>query len=76
MKELIRVIVQALVDIPAEVKVNEIKSESVTIFEVQVAKTDTGKVLGKHGRNVDALRTILAAAAAKQRRRCIIQILE
>ena len=64
MKELIINIVQALVDNPEQVKVAEIKGGNTTVFEVRVAKNDLGKVIGKRGRNVNAIRTILTAASA------------
>lgn len=76
MKDLIRVITMALVDYPEKVVVTEIGNGNVSIFEIQVAKSDTGKLIGRKGRTVDAFRTIVNAASAKNRRRVILQILE
>ena len=76
MKDLIKEIVQALVDQPDQVSVSEIKSENTTVLELQVAKSDMGKVIGKQGRNVQAIRTILGAASGKTRRRHVLEILE
>lgn len=76
MKDLIRIITMALVDYPEKVVVNEIGNGTVSIFEIQVAKSDTGKLIGRKGRTVDAFRTIVNAASAKNRRRVILQILE
>ncbi len=76
MKDLISEIVQALVDQPEEVSVNEIGGSHTTVLEVSVAKTDMGKVIGKRGRTVQAIRTVLRAASGKSRKRYILEILE
>jgi predicted RNA-binding protein YlqC (UPF0109 family) len=77
MKELIKYIVQALVDNPEQVELNEIRGGNTTVFELRVAKRDLGKVIGKHGRNVNAIRTILTAASATAgKRRTILEIVE
>jgi predicted RNA-binding protein YlqC (UPF0109 family) len=76
MKDLITEIVQALVDQPEEVSVNEIESGHTTVLEVSVAKTDMGKVIGKQGRTAQAIRTIMGAAAGKARKRYILEIVE
>ncbi|MFZ7126730.1 MAG: KH domain-containing protein [Desulfobacterales bacterium] len=75
MQDLIRILVQALVDRPEKVVVSEVESDHVSIFEVSVDQTDTGKLIGKHGRNAEALRTLVNAVAAKHRRRTLVQIL-
>jgi predicted RNA-binding protein YlqC (UPF0109 family) len=76
MKGLIKEIVQALVDQPDQVSVSEIVGENTNVLELKVAKSDMGKVIGKHGRNAQALRTILNAAAGKTRRRYVLEIVE
>ena len=76
MKDLITEIVQALVDQPEEVSVNEIGGSHTTVLEVSVAKTDIGKVIGKKGRTAQAIRTILRAAAGKTRKSYILEIVE
>ena len=76
MKDLISEIVKALVDQPEEVSVNEIGGSHTTVLEVRVAKTDMGKVIGKQGRTAQAIRTILSAAAGKERKRYILEIVE
>ena len=76
MKDLIKEIVQAIVDQPDEVSVTEIVGENTTVLELKVAKTDMGKVIGKQGRNAQALRTILSAAAGKTRKRHVLEIVE
>jgi len=76
MKELIEHIAKALVDLPDEVKVTEIKGERVSVIELSVAKDDLGKVIGKQGRTAKALRTILTAASTKLNKRSVLEIVE
>jgi predicted RNA-binding protein YlqC (UPF0109 family) len=75
-KELIEYIVKTLVDDPSSVSVNCKEGERSTIIELRVAKEDIGKVVGKHGRIVMAIRTILSAASAKTKKRIILEILD
>lgn len=76
LKELLECMVRALVDIPEEVKISEIKGEQTTVFELVVAKSDLGKVIGKQGKTAKALRTILTAASTKLRKRSVLEIIE
>jgi len=76
MRELVEYIIKQIVDRPEDVKVQEIKAEKVILLEISVAKEDMGKVIGKGGRVANALRTIVGAAAAKQRKRVMVEILE
>ncbi len=76
MKALIEHITKALVDNPAQVTVKEIKGDNTLVFELKVAGEDIGKVIGKHGRTAQAIRTILIAASAKERKRSVLEILE
>ena len=64
-----------LVDYPEQVELSEIKGGNTMVFELSVARKDLGKVIGKRGRNINAIRTILTAAAA-QKGRAILQIVE
>jgi len=75
LKELIETMVRALVDNLEQVKVSELEGGRTSIIELRVAKPDIGKVIGKQGRNVDAMRTILSAASTKIRRRVILEII-
>ncbi len=74
MKELIETVVKALVDKPEEVKVSEVAGETAVIFEVKVADSDIGKVIGKQGKTANALRTIVKAASSKIGKAATIQI--
>ncbi|MFH0724978.1 MAG: KH domain-containing protein [Pseudomonadota bacterium] len=76
MKELIQYIAQALVDCPDLVSVDEIEGNQTSVLELKVAKEDLGKVIGKQGRTARALRTVLSAAAAKQKKRTVLEIVE
>jgi uncharacterized protein len=76
LRELVDYLARGLVDKPEEVKVDEVSEPDALVFELQVAEEDLGKVIGKQGRTAKALRTILAAASAKTRRRVILEILE
>lgn len=76
MKELIAFIAQSLVDQPEAVEVHEVEGEQTSVLELRVAKEDLGKVIGKQGRTARAMRTILAAASTKMRKRALLEILE
>ncbi len=76
MKDLVERIVKVLVDIPEQVDVREVSGAEVTVFEVRVAPSDTGKVIGKQGRTVRSIRTLLGAAGMKDHRRYSVEILE
>jgi predicted RNA-binding protein YlqC (UPF0109 family) len=76
MKDLITEIVQAIVDHPDEVSVNEVTAEHTSVLELRVAKTDMGQVIGKQGRMAQAIRTIIGAASGKARKRYILEIVE
>src|SRR5208283_5748367 len=75
LRELIETIVRALVDNPEQVKVSEIEGGMTSIIQLWVAKPDLGKVIGKQGRNVHAMRTILSAASTKIHKRGILEII-
>lgn len=75
-QELIYEIAAALVDKPDEVKVNVIEGTQSTLIELEVAKEDTGKIIGKKGQTANAIRTILNAVAAKNRHPFMIEIVD
>lgn len=76
MKDLIEYIVKALVDNPDKVMVKEIAGEKSIIYELRVGEGDLGKVIGKEGRTAKAIRTIITAAAMKQGKRTVLEIIE
>jgi predicted RNA-binding protein YlqC (UPF0109 family) len=75
MKALLEYLVTQLVDHPEEVEVKEIETKGETVLELRVAAADTGKVIGKGGRIAQALRTVVKAAALKDRKRVTVEIL-
>lgn len=76
MKELIEQIVKALVDNPEQVSVRPVEGKQTTLFELRVAQSDLGKVIGKQGRTATSIRTILSAAGMKLKKKCTLEILE
>ena len=76
MKDLLIQIAQSLVDNPEQVQVNEVVSAQTVILELRVAKSDLGKIIGKQGRTVKAIRSILSAASGKARKRYVLEIVE
>lgn len=76
LKELVSHLAKSLVDSPYQVEVTEVAGEQTTVLELKVAPDDLGKIIGKQGRTAKAIRTILSAAAAKIRKRAVLEILE
>ena len=77
MKEFVEFIVKNIVDNPESVKVEEIVPNDHTIeFKLKVDNSDLGKVIGKQGRNVNAMRTLITAVGAKGQNRTTLQIIE
>lgn len=74
MKELVEVIVKALVDNPESVVVTEKEEGRTTIVEVKVADSDMGKVIGKQGRIAKAIRAVVKAAASKEDKKVVVDI--
>jgi len=77
MKEFTEFIVKQMVDKPDKVSVEEsMPNENTFEIKIKVDQSDIGKVIGKKGKNIDALRTLLTAVAAKERHRVTLQVLE
>jgi predicted RNA-binding protein YlqC (UPF0109 family) len=76
MKELVKYLAKAIVDKPEEVIVTEIEGDRTSIIKLHVAKEDFGLIIGKRGRNAEAIRTILRAAAAKLGKKPTLEIVE
>jgi hypothetical protein len=69
-------IIKGIVDNPDKVEINEIVGERSSIFEVRVDSSDIGKVIGRQGRNIKSIRTIMDASAQKGDKRVIIEIID
>ena len=76
MRELVEVIAKALVDHPEEVVVTEKEDGKALVIEVKVAESDMGKVIGKQGRIAKAIRSVVKAAAAKEDKKVVVEIMQ
>ena len=74
MEQLIRVIVQALVDHPDEIRIDAKEDERGIVYELSVHPSDVGKVIGKQGRIARALRTVVTSAAVREQKRVMLDI--
>ena len=76
MKDLVEYMAKHLVDHPEEVHVTEIEGEKAVVYELRVGQGELGRVIGKGGRTAQAMRVLLNAAAAKEGKRVVLEILE
>ena len=76
MKELVEVIAKSLVDNPDEVTVTETENEKAIVLELRVAQSDMGKVIGKQGRIAKAIRSVVKAAASKEDKNVVVDIMQ
>ena len=76
MKDLVLYIAKALVDNPGKVEVKEVAGEKATVIELKVDEGDRGKVIGKEGRIIKSIRTIINSASAKMDKRATVEIIE
>lgn len=75
MKELVEYIVKSLVDNPDRVEIKETQGESSILIEIKVADEDTGKVIGREGRIINSIRTLVKSAVTKDTRRVQVEVL-
>ena len=76
MKEFVEYIVKNLVDNPDKVRINEIGGKQTMIIELSVEKSDIGKIIGKKGKTINAIRTLLMSVASRNGIRVNLEILE
>ena len=76
LRDLVAFIAMSIVDEPDKVLVSEVEGERAVVFEVRVAPDDMGKIIGKKGRVIHAVRSLVQAAAAKEGKRAAVEILE
>ena len=74
--DLIEYVAKRLVDNPDEVRVERVEQPDTIVFQLHVAKDEVGKVIGRRGRIARALRTIVRAGGARERRRVVLEIVE
>lgn len=76
MKDFIIAVVKALVDSPDEVQVTENITDGRAVYELRVAQSDLGKVIGKRGQTAQSLRTLMSAIAARHGKRVALEIMD
>ena len=76
MKELVEYIAKTLVDYPEELRITEIEGERTIVFELRCNPEDVGKIIGKSGKTIGAIRTLLSTIAARQNRRAVLEVVE
>jgi len=76
MKELLEMIIKALVDNPDDVRINVIEEELNTILEVHVADDDMGRIIGKRGKIAKAIRSLMKAYAIKENKHILVEIVD
>ncbi|MEN8255994.1 MAG: KH domain-containing protein [Verrucomicrobiota bacterium] len=76
MKALLETIAKSLVDVPNEVQITEIDGEKTIIFELRCNAKDIGKIIGKSGKTVGAMRVLLNSIAAKQGRKAVLEVVD
>ena len=75
-KEFLEFVIRQLVEFPDEMMLSEIPSGKTTIFRVQLRQTDVGRVIGRNGQTIHAIRALLASSAARHGQRATLEILE
>ena len=77
MKEMLETVIKIIVDSPDKVKIDIVETDNTNIYELHVAEGEVGMVIGKHGKNISAIRTLLSAATAKAGgKRSLLEIIE
>ena len=76
MQELVHYLARALVSNPDAVQINQSESDGTAVIEIKVAKADLGRIIGKQGRTAKSIRTLLNAAASRDNRRVVLEIVE
>ena len=76
MKDLLQYLAQSLVSNPDAVEITESENDGATVLQLKVAKEDLGRIIGKQGRTAKSMRTLLNAAACRDNRRVLLEIVE
>ncbi|MDD5091983.1 MAG: KH domain-containing protein [Candidatus Wallbacteria bacterium] len=76
MEDLLRYMVKSLVDNPDQVEIKKVEGEKTIILELKVAEGDVGKVIGKHGKTINAIRTIVKSSINKESKKVMVEILQ
>ena len=75
MKDILETIIKSLVEFPDEVSITEASAERTVIFEVKVAQTDMGKIIGREGKIAAAIRTVMKALASKEQKKVSVEFI-
>ena len=75
MKEILNTIITNLVDNKEAIEINEIEGTQSVVFEVKVAESDMGKIIGKQGRIAKSIRTVMKAVAAKENKKATVEFI-
>jgi len=75
MKEILETIIRNLVDNKDAIEIKELAGEQSVVFEVKVAESDMGKVIGKQGKIAQSIRTVMKAAASKENKRVSVEFI-
>lgn len=76
MREVLQTIIESLVENKEQIQINQIDGEKNTVFEVKVAPTDMGRVIGKEGRIAKSIRTIFKAVGSKEQKKVTIEFID
>ena len=76
MKAVLQEIVRDLVDNPSALSLTELSGTHTVIFELRCDKADVGKIIGKNGKTISAIRTVLNAISSKDGRKAVFEVIE
>ena len=76
MKEILQTIIENLVDNPDSVEIKQVDEEKSILFEVKVAESDMGKIIGKQGRIAKSIRTVMKSVAAREHKRVNVEFID
>lgn len=74
MEEFLEYVIRQLIEFPEEMVLTKVEAPRKVIFKLQLRQSDVGKVIGKHGQTINAIRNLLSAAASRQGQRVLLQI--
>jgi len=75
-KQFLEFVIRQLVEFPDEVMLSEVPSGKMTVFRLQMRQTDVGRIIGRNGQTIQAIRALLASAAARHGERATLEIVE
>ena len=76
MKEFLEFVIRQLVEFPDEVMISEIPSGKMTIFKLQLRQSDVGRIIGRNGQTIHAIRALLTSSASRHGQRASLEIVE